>query len=418
MPVGSAPGLITRCPHCATAFRAGADQLAARHGQVRCGRCGQVFDARRYAVPEPAGEQPGIAADSPPPAFTSPADDEPLYDATSFIAGPLESETLPGAVRDAIRGPKSAQHAEPAAEPPAHIIELIEPVALDGAPKEEPLSSGLSPAVESGPEAPTETDDATPAWELEPVATTSTGAEPDPAEIPELKTPAVEAKESEAQGEAAALAAADSAAEESEAAAEAADSVPPKAPIPAERGASPTPARSLRAGEPPLDFGRNQPARKRLGLWWSIPVALLLVLVLAGQVAYYQRASLMVLFPGLRPEAEKLCARAGCELPYPRRAEMMSIESSALAADPNNPAVMVLSATLRNRAPFPQAQPALELTLTDSGDQALARRVLTPADYGAGGRAFFPAESELPIKLYFDASAVKATGYRLYLFYP
>ncbi|HXC39787.1 MAG TPA: DUF3426 domain-containing protein, partial [Burkholderiales bacterium] len=64
------------------------------------------------------------------------------------------------------------------------------------------------------------------------------------------------------------------------------------------------------------------------------------------------------------------------------------------------------------------AQPALELTLTDAQDQALARRVLGPVDYGAPQGRFFPAASEQPVKLYFDASAVKATGYRLYLFYP
>jgi hypothetical protein len=115
----------------------------------------------------------------------------------------------------------------------------------------------------------------------------------------------------------------------------------------------------------------------------------------------------------------------GCDLPLPRKPEMMSIESSDLQAHSTNPGVMVLSATLRNRAPFAQMPPALELTLTDLQDQPVARRVLNAADYAprgttAGNTAdpLFPANTEVPVKVYLEASSVKATGYRLYLFYP
>ncbi len=38
--------LITRCPSCGTAFRVREQQLEARDGRVRCGRCAVVFDAR------------------------------------------------------------------------------------------------------------------------------------------------------------------------------------------------------------------------------------------------------------------------------------------------------------------------------------------------------------------------------------
>ena len=50
----------------------------------------------------------------------------------------------------------------------------------------------------------------------------------------------------------------------------------------------------------------------------------------------------------------------------------------------------------------------------------MARRVLTVADYVGRAAAdnLFPAGSEIPVKVYFEASSVKATGYRLYLFYP
>ena len=44
--------LVTRCPVCATAFRAHREQLAARGGKVRCGKCAAVFDGIAGLVEE------------------------------------------------------------------------------------------------------------------------------------------------------------------------------------------------------------------------------------------------------------------------------------------------------------------------------------------------------------------------------
>jgi predicted Zn finger-like uncharacterized protein len=46
--------LVTRCPVCATAFRVQREQLGARGGKVRCGKCGQVFDGVASLVEEGA----------------------------------------------------------------------------------------------------------------------------------------------------------------------------------------------------------------------------------------------------------------------------------------------------------------------------------------------------------------------------
>ncbi len=37
--------MLTRCPHCRTAFRVTPEQLKMRQGRVRCGACHTVFDA-------------------------------------------------------------------------------------------------------------------------------------------------------------------------------------------------------------------------------------------------------------------------------------------------------------------------------------------------------------------------------------
>lgn len=44
--------LVTRCPNCGTAFRVQRDQLSARAGTVRCGKCGEMFDGVAALVEE------------------------------------------------------------------------------------------------------------------------------------------------------------------------------------------------------------------------------------------------------------------------------------------------------------------------------------------------------------------------------
>jgi len=85
--------------------------------------------------------------------------------------------------------------------------------------------------------------------------------------------------------------------------------------------------------------------------------------------------------------------------------------------------VIVLNAVLRNQARFAQEFPALELTLTDERDQAVARRVLTPADYLGRDSAEriahgIGAGSEVALRVYFDTGGLRAIGYRMYLFFP
>lgn len=62
----------TRCPHCQTAFRVTADQLAAARGAVRCGSCLQVFNATEYLLDNAPARTRRRPAEKP--AGTAPAD--------------------------------------------------------------------------------------------------------------------------------------------------------------------------------------------------------------------------------------------------------------------------------------------------------------------------------------------------------
>jgi len=128
--------------------------------------------------------------------------------------------------------------------------------------------------------------------------------------------------------------------------------------------------------------------------------------------------------PSAGAPLDAACRLLRCQVPLPRRPELMSIESSDLQAEPRRDGVIVLNAVLRNRATFAQDYPALELTLTDEADRPVLRRVLAPREYldparGAPGVAQgIPAGAEVSLRIYLDAGRRRATGYRLYLFYP
>ncbi len=182
----------------------------------------------------------------------------------------------------------------------------------------------------------------------------------------------------------------------------------------------PEPEISLSESESEFEFGPRPRRSSQLAtvLWALGCVAG--TLLLAGQAAYHYRGELAVLWPASRPWLATACQTLRCTIPLPQHSDLISLESSELAAERGVAGVLTLSAVLRNRAGFAQAYPALELTLTDPQDRPLARRVLAPSDY-LGARAarepVFAAGSETNFRLHIDAAGLGASGYRLYAFY-
>ena len=155
--------------------------------------------------------------------------------------------------------------------------------------------------------------------------------------------------------------------------------------------------------------------------WPFVLAAVLLVLALAGQVIFRFRSEIAITAPSLRPTLEVFSQTFNADLPLPRHVELVSIEASDLQNDPTRGNLLVLNATLRNRAAYGQAYPSLELSLTDTGDAAIARRVFPPAEYLSAkipaGQPF-KANSDVAVRLWIEARDISAAGYRLYVFYP
>src|SRR5258707_11715353 len=49
-----APSVFTQCSKCETVFRLSAEVLRAAGGQVRCGKCGEVFNALAHLAEDPS----------------------------------------------------------------------------------------------------------------------------------------------------------------------------------------------------------------------------------------------------------------------------------------------------------------------------------------------------------------------------
>lgn len=152
-----------------------------------------------------------------------------------------------------------------------------------------------------------------------------------------------------------------------------------------------------------------------------IMLALLLFLLLLAQALYFFRIELAARLPGLKPTLVASCKFFKCSIPLPKQAELISIESSELEANPIMANVITLNLIMRNNAAYTQAYPQLELTLTDTSDQALARRTFFPLEYlklGEEEKLGLAGNREASTKLHLDTADLKPSGYRLLLFYP
>lgn len=164
--------------------------------------------------------------------------------------------------------------------------------------------------------------------------------------------------------------------------------------------------------------------------------ALVLLAALLLQIAVFQRSTLAVMQPWVSPGLQALCSLLHCEISPPQHIESIVIDSSSFNKLAND--AYRLKVVIRNTGATPLALPALELTLTDSQDHALVRRVMTPTELGARANTLAPGaefSGELALSLQNPTvptsasaassasspqavSSLRIAGYRVFAFYP
>lgn len=153
---------------------------------------------------------------------------------------------------------------------------------------------------------------------------------------------------------------------------------------------------------------------------WGAAIAVLL-LVLVIQSAYFLRDPIAAYYPETKPLLTTLCQALRCKVSLLANADLIKLDTTELQTVPDHPHVITLSASLRNIAPYRQAYPQLELTLTDSANQALARRQFAPSDYlpqRIQPETGMPVQEDIPVKLTLELVNLDAVGYKLLVYYP
>lgn len=141
--------LTTQCPQCTTQFRVTAEQLDARNGMVRCGRCGQVFNARAQMH-----DNEHLSAETELPATQTP-DEMPPEEVVTELPSPASSaesyqppefielnEPVELPQPDEIRVPSFADSIVDEAEDIKHEFHFDEPAPaapIEEAPPKKPL---------------------------------------------------------------------------------------------------------------------------------------------------------------------------------------------------------------------------------------------------------------------------------------
>lgn len=381
---------VTRCPACATHFRVVADQLKISDGWVRCGQCGEVFDASAQLAALPA-HAPEVEPESAAPL-------------------PVTAEAMPGS----LLGPEEPPGPEPQTallfQQPSVEPELEPPhVDLSNAWAtttfvELPESAETLPLSESRPEVLSEFQ----SWAERDAALDHTLRADRRADMPN-QTPTPLDRHDHAEGARDSMYDLPSAAE----------LLPPAPPATDDLSASDAVLAAF-----PEQVGFVRQAQRREG-WqrpvvrWSLALlSLLLCLGLLLQWVLFERDRIAALRPDLRPALEALCRPLGCRVESLRLVQALSIESTTLARRGNGR--YALEVVVRNASVFELALPALELSLTDVGDQLLLRRVILPSELPAPPTAV-PANDTLTLRLevLIDGPVGDAlAGYRTLVFYP
>lgn len=172
-----------------------------------------------------------------------------------------------------------------------------------------------------------------------------------------------------------------------------------------------------------LEPGFVREARRKA--WWQKPLVrvamgagvVVLPVALALQVALHERNALASWQPSARPALEFMCTALQCKLAPRQQIRAMVVTGSAFAKGEPERSYQ-LSLSIQNQASTPVGVPAVELTLTDSQDQAIARKVIQTKELGAPVELAAGSEWSGTVPVTTEGLNLQVSGYRVLLFYP
>jgi predicted Zn finger-like uncharacterized protein len=369
--------LLTQCPACQTYYRVVPDQLRISDGWVKCGQCGDIFDASLHLIE--------IDTAAGPSNLSSQLD----ASLDTRLEGTRETVVKPNEIP---------------VTPDLDLPADFSPMQANSATEPEQVQAGVPSVLGTGHVGPA-THGIGPTW-----ATHEAELEAAPNVVTQLEFPEEEAIVEEG--------------------------LPPvqqRVRWDDDLRDSPAidPVSFLRAQSAPEEVTSEAAAsflrEEQVQSVWRKPmvrIALIsltsvLLVMLVGQWIYVERDRLSATRPALKPTLQAFCNWIGCAIQPMRQIDVLTIES--VAFNKLDKEKYKLSFLVKNAGEFPLAYPSVELVLTDAQDQAAYRRVLTSSELGSRANEL-AAGTEWPVTVGLRIDAFDATqrvfGYRLLVFYP
>jgi predicted Zn finger-like uncharacterized protein len=180
---------------------------------------------------------------------------------------------------------------------------------------------------------------------------------------------------------------------------------------------------NVESPEPVPFFLSNVPRPSMWHRTWTrivlVCLFLALFMTLALQAMVHERDRIAALFPKTRPAVMWVCRQIGCSVGALRRIESIVIDGSSFSKVQDDH--YRLSLVVRNLSALEISMPWLELTLTDSLDRPVMRRVFMPAELGMAS-TLLQAQGEWSgnalLAIRTSSSGDSFNGYRVLAFYP
>jgi predicted Zn finger-like uncharacterized protein len=377
--------LYTQCSHCETVFQLTAETLRAAGGQVRCGRCGEVFNAlARLAEDATAFSTPGESAAGSPresalemearadeilhsPTPKRPAEPELASDGEDFASGDVEFARL-----QLIEKFKPSRHETPA--PPRHAAPpLSAPPVPPRSPAPKAKTAPPASAAESGKRAAREVAPAAapPPAPAAAAAAPGTGAAAESADDGALEFTLPPGDLDRVFVDPSAVRPASLAG---------ADAIAPRAERMGGLEVADHVRRDVLAGLRQRQLGEpSEPASPAIQLAWG-GAAAVLALVLLGQMIHENRAWLAAHGP-LRGPLQSVYGALGVKVQPPVNLSAYQLRQWGVTGDPNAAGTLRVRASILNTSAQLQPYPLLRVTLANRFGTHVGARDFEPAEY-------------------------------------
>ena len=153
---------------------------------------------------------------------------------------------------------------------------------------------------------------------------------------------------------------------------------------------------------------------------WLLSINLLLLILAIAQGTYFLRSKIAAEYPQFKPYLVQACTYLGCSIQLPEQLDLITIDDSDMQESDDYKDVINFSSLLINHANHVLAYPNIELTLTDSEDKPVLRRLVKPQEYLPDSNnpdtGLAPHQEER-IKLAINVHDLSVAGYRVQLTY-